>query len=122
MTAVGMSRKCKELTVKEKLDIIGKGEENTRKKHVDLTHELGLPVSKSNTVIAKCYEIPKNIGILGTNVKQTSAQPGKMEENLVAWFKGVRSVGVNVNGKVLCETADEIALSFGTEDFQALAA
>lgn len=89
---------------------------------MDLTHELGLPVCKSNTVIAKCYEIPKNIGILGTNVKQTSAQPGKMEENLVAWFKGVRSVGVNVNGKVLCETADEIALSFGTEDFQALAA
>lgn len=115
-----MSRKRKALSLKEKLDVLAKVDENPQKKRVDLARELCLPVSTLNTIVGKREEIQKNIQVFGAGVKQTrGAQHGKMEEVLLAWFREVRAAGVNVDGTVVRERADEIALSLGIEDFKA---
>lgn len=66
-----MSRKCKPLTLKEKLDIICKVEEDSKKKHVDLARELDLPVSTLNTIVGKREEIRKKLQVFAAGVKQT---------------------------------------------------
>lgn len=113
-----MSRKHKALTLKEKLDILSKVDENPRKKRVDLARELGLPVSTLNTIVGK-QEVIQKIQVFSAGVKQTrGAQHGKMEQILLAWFKEVRAAGVNIDGTVVREKADEIALSLGIDDFK----
>lgn len=119
VTRFNMSRKQKALTLKEKLDILSKVDENPRKKRVDLARELGLPVSTLNTIVGKQEEIQKKIQVFSAGVKQTrGAQHGKMEQILLAWFKEVRAAGVNIDGTVVREKADEIALSLGIDDFK----
>ncbi|KAG0419344.1 hypothetical protein HPB47_004179 [Ixodes persulcatus] len=93
-----------------KIDIISKVEEDRKKQRVDLARELGLPVSTLNTIVGKQEEIRNKVLVFDASVKQTrGAQHAQMEEILVAWFKEVRAAGVNINGKVLREKADEIA-------------
>ncbi|XP_049267194.1 tigger transposable element-derived protein 6-like [Rhipicephalus sanguineus] len=62
----------------------------------------------------------KNAQHFGANVKQAkTATHVKLEEVLLTWFREVTAAGVNVDGKVIREKADNIALSLGIEDFQA---
>ncbi|KAH7978419.1 hypothetical protein HPB49_005481 [Dermacentor silvarum] len=58
----------------------------------------------------------KNAQHLGLNVKQAkTATHVKLEEVLLTWFGEVTAAGVNVDGKVLSEQADNIALSLRIE-------
>lgn len=62
----------------------------------------------------------KNAQHFGGNVKQAkTATHVKVEEVLLTWFHEVTAAGINVDGKVLREKADNIALSLGIENFQA---
>ncbi|XP_072145362.1 tigger transposable element-derived protein 6-like [Dermacentor andersoni] len=107
-----MSRKRKALSLKEKLYVLAKVDENPQKKRVDLARELCLPVSTLNTIVGKREEIQKNIQVFGAGVKQTrGAQHGKMEEVLLAWFREVRRVKTEKKSKervtvLLCCNAD----------------
>lgn len=71
VTRLTMSRNQKALTLKEKLDILSKVDENPRKKCVDLAPKLGLPVSTLKTIIGKREEIQKNFQVFGIGVKHT---------------------------------------------------
>nr|XP_037272856.1 tigger transposable element-derived protein 6-like [Rhipicephalus microplus] len=58
----------------------------------------------------------KNVNV---NAKQAkTAQHVKLEETLLTWFKEVTAVGVNIDGKVLREKADEFALALHIDEFQ----
>ncbi|XP_064475501.1 tigger transposable element-derived protein 6-like [Ornithodoros turicata] len=107
-----MSRKRKALPFKDKLEILSK------RKRADLAKELGIPQSALSTIVGQRDGILKNVQQFGINVKQAKpAQHVKLEEVLLAWFKEVTAAGINVDGKVLREKADEIALSLGVENF-----
>ncbi|KAK8766588.1 hypothetical protein V5799_006630 [Amblyomma americanum] len=115
-----MSRKRKALSFKEKLDVLKKVDENPKKKRVDLAKELGLAPSTLCTIVGQRDVILKNVQHFGVNVKQAkTATHVKLEEVLLTWFREVTAAGVNVDGKVLREKADTIALSLGIENFQA---
>lgn len=121
VTRFNMSRKWKALTLKETLDILSKVDKNPQKECVNLACELGLPVAMLNTIVGKQEEIQKKTQVFSVGVKHTrGAQHGKMEQVLVAWFKEVRAAGVNVDGTVACEKADEIALFLGIDKKQVL--
>ncbi|XP_049522088.1 tigger transposable element-derived protein 6-like isoform X1 [Dermacentor silvarum] len=115
-----MSRKRKALSFKEKIEILKKVDENPKKKRVELAKELGIAPSTLCTIVGQRDVVMKNAQHFGVNVKQAkTATHVKLEEVLLTWFAEVTAAGVNVDGKVLREKADNIALSLGIENFQA---
>ncbi|XP_050037923.1 tigger transposable element-derived protein 6-like [Dermacentor andersoni] len=115
-----MSRKWKALSFKEKIEILKKVDDNPKKKRVKLAKELGIARSTLCTTVGQRDVVMKNAQHFGMNVKQVkTATHVKLEEVLLTWFGEVTAAGVNVDGKVLCEKTDNIALSLGIENFQA---
>lgn len=115
-----MSRKRKALSFKEKLDILRKVDEDPKKKRTELAKELGLATSTLSTIVGQRELIMKNALSFNVNAKQAkTAQHVKLEETLLTWFKEVTAAGVNVDGKVMREKADEIALALQIDGFQA---
>ncbi|KAH8029897.1 hypothetical protein HPB51_005199 [Rhipicephalus microplus] len=82
-----------------------------------------VPWQESKTMDTRLYSvvgqgetIMKNVNV---NAKQAkTAQHVKLEETLLTWFKEVTAVGVNIDGKVLREKADEFALALHIDEFQ----
>ncbi|KAH8010092.1 hypothetical protein HPB51_024767 [Rhipicephalus microplus] len=117
-----MSRKRKALSFKEKLDILRKVDEDPKRKRTELAKELGLATSTLSTIVGQRDTIMKNVLLFSANAKQAkTAQHVKLEESLLIWFKEVTAAGVNIDGKVLREKADEIALALHIDGFQASA-
>ncbi|KAH8038696.1 hypothetical protein HPB51_002840 [Rhipicephalus microplus] len=115
-----MSRKRKALSFKEKLDILRKVDEDPKRKRTELAKELGLATSTLSTVVGQRETIMKNVLSFNVNAKQAkTAQHVKLEETLLTWFKEVTAAGVNIDGKVLREKADEFALALHIDGFQA---
>ncbi|KAG0445622.1 hypothetical protein HPB47_013420 [Ixodes persulcatus] len=115
-----MSRKRKALSFKEKLEILNRVDSEPKKKRSDLAKELGLPPSTLCTIVGQRDTILKNVRHFSGNVKQAkTAQHVKLEDIPLTWFKEVTAAGVNIDGKVLREKADDVALSLGIENFQA---
>lgn len=115
-----MSRKRKALSFKEKLEILNRVDREPKRKRSDLAKELGLPLSTLCTIVGQRDVILKNVQLFGVNVKQAkTAQHVKLEDILLTWFKEITAAGVNIDGKVLREKADDVALSLGIENFQA---
>ncbi|KAG0441818.1 hypothetical protein HPB47_015841 [Ixodes persulcatus] len=91
-----------------------------KRKRSDLAKELDLPPSTLCTIVGQQDTILKNVQHFSGNVKQAkTAQHVKLEDILLTWFKEVTAAGVNIDGKVLREKADDVALSLGIENFQA---
>lgn len=62
----------------------------------------------------------KNVLSFNVNAKEAkTAHHVKLEEALLTCFKGVSAAGVNIDGKVFREKADEIALTLRIDGFQA---
>lgn len=115
-----MSRKRKALSFKEKLDILRKVDEDPKRKRTELAKELGLATSTLSTIVGQRDSIMKNVLSFNVNARQAkTAQHVKLEEALLTWFKEVTAAGVNIDGKVLREKADEIALALRIDGFQA---
>ncbi|KAH8019112.1 hypothetical protein HPB51_016750 [Rhipicephalus microplus] len=115
-----MSRKRKAFSFKEKLDILRKVDEDPKRKRTELAKELGLATSTLSTVVGQRVTIMKNVLSFSVNAKQVKAtQHVKLEETLLTWFKEVAAAGVNIDGKVLREKADEFALALHIDGFQA---
>ncbi|KAH8038016.1 hypothetical protein HPB51_020536 [Rhipicephalus microplus] len=115
-----MSRKRKALSFKEKLDILRKFDEDPKRKRTELAKELGLATSTLSTVVGQRETIMKNVLSFNVNAKQAkTAQHVKLEETLLTWFKEITAAGVNIDGKVLREKADEFALALHIDGFQA---
>lgn len=115
-----MSRKRKALSFKEKLEVLSKVDQDPKRKRSDLAKELGLAPSTLSTIVGQREQILKNAQRFSGNVKQAkTAQHVDLEEILLTWFKEVTAAGVNVDGKVVREKADDIALSLGIDNFQA---
>ncbi|KAH8010001.1 hypothetical protein HPB51_024351 [Rhipicephalus microplus] len=115
-----MSRKRKALSFEEKLDILRKVDEDPKRKQTKLAKELGLATSTLSTVVGQRETIMKNVLSFNVNAKQAkTAQHVKLEETLLTWFKEVTAAGVNIDGKVLREKADEFALALHIDEFQA---
>ncbi|KAH7934310.1 hypothetical protein HPB49_024845 [Dermacentor silvarum] len=104
----------------EKLDILQKLDEDPKRKRTELAKELGLAASTLSTIVAQRDSIMKNVLSFNVNAKQVkTAQHVKLEETLLTWFKEVTAVGVNIDGKVLREKADEFALALHIDGVQA---
>ncbi|KAH8019706.1 hypothetical protein HPB51_021028 [Rhipicephalus microplus] len=115
-----MSRKRKALSFKEELDILRKVDEDPKRKRAELAKELGLATSTLSTIVGQRDTIIKNVLSFSVNAKQAkTAQHVKLEKSLLTWFKEVSAAGVNIDGKVLHEKADEITLALHIDGFQA---
>ncbi|KAH8035109.1 hypothetical protein HPB51_004350 [Rhipicephalus microplus] len=115
-----MSHKRKALSFKEKLDTLRKVDEDPKRKRTELAKKLGLATSTLSTIVGQRDTIKKNVLSFSVNPKRAkTAQHVKLEESLLIWFKEVTAAGVNIDGKVLREKADEIALALHIDVFLA---
>ncbi|KAK8761240.1 hypothetical protein V5799_027494 [Amblyomma americanum] len=115
-----MSRKWKALSLKNKLDILKKVDEEPKKRCIDMAKELGLPISMLSTIVGQRDRIMQTVQHFGVNSKEAkTAHHVKLEEVLLTWFKEVTAAGVNVDGKALREKAAGVALTLGIDNFQA---
>ncbi|XP_064462149.1 tigger transposable element-derived protein 6-like [Ornithodoros turicata] len=115
-----MPRKRKALSFKEKLEVPSAIDQDPKRKRAQLAKELGLAPSTLNTIVGQREQILKNVQRFGANVKQAkTAQHVNLEEILLTWFKEVTAAGINIDGKVVREKADDIALSLGIDNIQA---
>ncbi|KAH8029604.1 hypothetical protein HPB51_001886 [Rhipicephalus microplus] len=114
-----MSRKRKALSFKEKLDILRKIDEDPKRKRMELAKDLDLATSTLR-IVGQRHTIMKNVLSFSVNAKQAKrAQHVKLEESLFMWFKEVTAASVSIDGKVLREKANEIALALHIDGFQA---
>lgn len=75
-----------------------------------MAKELGIAPLTLCTTVGQRDVVIKNSQYFSVNVKQAKTPTHvKQEEVLMTWFR--EAVGINVDGKVLCEKADYTALS-----------
>ncbi|KAH7959749.1 hypothetical protein HPB49_013538 [Dermacentor silvarum] len=78
------SRKCKPLSIKDKLNILAAVDRNPKRKQIDIANKLGLPASTVNTVVSKRKEIKTNAMVFSGATKQArGARHGELEEALL---------------------------------------
>ncbi|KAH7969841.1 hypothetical protein HPB52_022362 [Rhipicephalus sanguineus] len=115
-----MSRNRKPLTLGEKLRIIEEVEKRNGATKASIAHHLNIPESSLKTILAKKDSILLNAAKFGLNRK--AAKDGKyaaMEKALVEWLRQARSSGIAVDGAILKEKAERVALRCGIDDFKA---
>ncbi|XP_037290737.2 tigger transposable element-derived protein 4 [Rhipicephalus microplus] len=115
-----MSRNRKPLTLGEKLRVIEEAEKRTGSTKASIARDLNIPESSLKTILAKKDSILLNASKFGLNRK--AAKDGKyaaMEKALVEWLRQARSAAIAVDGAILKEKADMIALRCGIDDFKA---
>ncbi|KAL1468252.1 hypothetical protein MTO96_025560 [Rhipicephalus appendiculatus] len=115
-----MSRNRKLLTLGEKLRIIEEAEKRKGATKASIARDLNIPESSLKTILAKKDSILLNASKFGLNRK--AAKDGKyaaMEKALVKWLRQARSSGIAVDGAILKEKAEIIALCCGIDDFKA---
>lgn len=65
-----------------------------------------------STIVGQCGQIRKNVERFSVNANEArTAHHVQLEDILLSWFQEVTAAGVNVNGKVLREEAEGIALT-----------
>nr|XP_037290737.1 major centromere autoantigen B-like [Rhipicephalus microplus] len=114
-----MSRNRKPLTLGEKLRVIEEAEKRTGSTKASIARDLNIPESSLKTILAKKDSILLNASKFGLNRK--AAKDGKyaaMEKALVEWLRQARSAAIAVDGAILKEKADMIALRCGIDDFK----
>ncbi|KAH8019548.1 hypothetical protein HPB51_019975 [Rhipicephalus microplus] len=112
--------KRKALSFKEKIEILRKVDEDSKKKHADMVKELGIAPSTLCTIVGQREVILKNAQYFGANVKQAkTATHVKLEDVLLTWFREATAGDVSMVGKVLHEKVGNVALSFGIVNFKA---
>ncbi|KAH7968718.1 hypothetical protein HPB52_010803 [Rhipicephalus sanguineus] len=115
-----MSRNRKPLTLGEKLRIIEEAEKRNGATKASIARDLNIPESSLKTILAKKDSILLNAAKFGLNRK--AAKDGKyaaMEKALVEWLRQARSSGIAVDGAILKEKAETVALRCGIDDFKA---
>lgn len=115
-----MSRNRKPLTLGEKLRIIEEAEKRNGATKASIARDLNIPESSLKTILAKKDSILLNAAKFGLNRK--AAKDGKyaaMEKALVEWLRQARSSGIAVDGTILKEKAETVALRCGIDDFKA---
>ncbi|KAH7975829.1 hypothetical protein HPB52_005635 [Rhipicephalus sanguineus] len=115
-----MSRNRKPLTLGEKLGIIEEAEKRNGATKASIARDLNIPESSLKTILAKKDSILLNAAKFGLNRK--AAKDGKyaaMEKALVEWLRQARSSGIAVDGAILKEKAETVALRCGIDDFKA---
>ncbi|KAH7967679.1 hypothetical protein HPB52_001639 [Rhipicephalus sanguineus] len=115
-----MSRNRKPLTLGEKLRIIEEAEKRNGATKASIARDLNIPESSLKTILAKKNSILLNAAKFGLNRK--AAKDGKyaaMEKALVEWLRQARSSGIAVDGAILKEKAETVALRCGIDDFKA---
>ncbi|KAH7934826.1 hypothetical protein HPB52_001010 [Rhipicephalus sanguineus] len=115
-----MSRNRKPLTLGEKLRIIEEAEKRNGATKASIARNLNIPESSLKTILAKKDSILLNAAKFGLNRK--AAKDGKyaaMEKALVEWLRQARSSGIAVDGAILKEKAETVALRCGIDDFKA---
>ncbi|KAL1430368.1 hypothetical protein MTO96_015075 [Rhipicephalus appendiculatus] len=115
-----MSRNRKPLTLGEKLRIIEEAEKRKGATKASTARDLNIPVSSLKTILTKKDSILLNASKFGLDRK--AAKDGKyaaMEKALVEWLRQARSSGIAMDGAILKEKAEIIALRCGIDDFKA---
>ncbi|KAL1445199.1 hypothetical protein MTO96_029304 [Rhipicephalus appendiculatus] len=115
-----MPRNRKPLTLGEKLRIIEEAEKRKGTTKASIACDLNIPESSLKTILAKKDSILLNASKFGLDRK--AAKDGKyaaMEKALVEWLRQARSSGIAVDGAILKEKAEIIALRCGIDDFKA---
>ncbi|KAH7969023.1 hypothetical protein HPB52_013695 [Rhipicephalus sanguineus] len=110
----------KPLTLGEKLRIIEEAEKRNGATKASIARDLNIPESSLKTILAKKDSILLNAAKFGLNRK--AAKDGKyaaMEKALVEWLRQARSSGIAVDGAILKEKAETVALRCGIDDFKA---
>ncbi|GBM44548.1 hypothetical protein AVEN_250532-1 [Araneus ventricosus] len=103
------SRYRKSLSLKKKMCILKKVNENQHLKRVDLAKELGLPVSTLNTLIYKRQIIEESHHQSGSSARKKLRvhirKFADVEKVFLQWFNQCRSVKIPISGPLLMENA-----------------
>ncbi|KAH7935220.1 hypothetical protein HPB52_004808 [Rhipicephalus sanguineus] len=95
----------------EQLRIIEEAEKRNGATKASIARDLNIPESSLKTILAKKHSILLNAAKFGLNRK--AAKDGKyaaMEKALVEWLRQARSSGIAVDGAILKEKAETVAL------------
>ncbi|KAK8785434.1 hypothetical protein V5799_008202 [Amblyomma americanum] len=115
-----MSRSRKPLMLGDKLRIIEEAEKRTGATKASIARDLNIPESSLKTILAKKDSILLNASKFG--LKRKAAKDGKfaaMEAAVVEWLRQSRSSGIAVDGPILKEKAETVALRFNLDEFKA---
>ncbi|KAL3859266.1 hypothetical protein ACJMK2_009493 [Sinanodonta woodiana] len=113
------SRKCKSLTLAQRLEVIKCVENNRTQASVAL--EFGVSQSVISRILKKKENIVKDWQN-NSNPSQKRKRGGKakdVEEALLQWFAQARSRPIPINGPLLLEKANQLANDSGLHDFKA---
>lgn len=116
----GTKRKRRSFSLADKIEFIAFVDKHPNKKHVEIAKELDIPVSTLGTILKNKDVILAEIA--NKSVKTKKLRPAKhetVEDRLFTWFKQVRSSSIPINGNILREKADQIALRLGDASFKA---
>ncbi|XP_070383688.1 tigger transposable element-derived protein 6-like [Dermacentor albipictus] len=112
-----MSRKQTVLSLGDKLIIIDEAEKRHGATKASIARNLKSE-SSLKTILANKAVISQNANKLGLKRKAAKGQH-KLEKVLVKWLHQARSSAINVDGTILKEKADLVALCLDINDFQA---
>lgn len=115
-----MSRKRAVLSLGEKLRIIEEAERRHGATKASIARELKIAESSLKTILANKASILENASKFG--LKRKMAKEGaheKLEKVLVKWLLQARSSAINIDGAILKEKADLVALRLGIDGFKA---
>lgn len=113
-----MSRKRKALSLKDKMEILKEFDRSTGTK-VELAKKLDIPVSTLKTIVYGRKKIEDSTAVCGSSSsKKLRIQEGKfpeVEEILITFLSQCRASNIPLNGPLLMEKAQEIAVKLNVK-------
>ncbi|KAK8759505.1 hypothetical protein V5799_002862 [Amblyomma americanum] len=114
-----MPRKRTLLLLGDKLHIIEEAEKRHGATKASIAWDLKIPESSLKTILANKAAILQNANKFRLKQAAKEGQHEKLKKVLVRWLHQARSSAINVDGTILKEKADLVALHLGIDDFQA---
>jgi hypothetical protein len=109
-----MANKRKKLTISDKLNVIGEVEARLNVPRIEMANRLGLPPSTLSKIMLSREKITEAEYKCGAHAKKRKNMKlganDELEKILLEWFQQMRSDNVPINGPILREKANEIAL------------
>nr|XP_037272721.1 tigger transposable element-derived protein 4-like [Rhipicephalus microplus] len=115
-----MSRNRKPLTLEEKLRMIEEAEKRSGATKASIARDLNISESSLKTILPKKDSILLNAAKFGLNKNATKGgKYAAMEAAFVEWLRQARSSEIALDGAMLKEKAETVALRCGIDDFKA---
>lgn len=121
-SVAGVTKKRKQFTLKEKVDILRQVDDG--RKQIDVCKEHGMALSTIATILRnrrKIMKLRRGSQLAPTRKRLRHGNYQKVDAAVLMWFKDARSQDVLVSGPMLQEKAQEFAVALYVTGFEASA-